>query len=87
MLVDLVVIWMFLRPIIIFTNQKLQQERHHSYMLMLVFVVLMVINQGQQPRGVLPYLQMPLLINYIINARYPGEWRDNSIGVVFPWQE
>jgi hypothetical protein len=61
--VNLVVVWAFLRLLIVIINWEQRQKCRHTYQLVLVLMVLMVITQGKQLREVLTYLKMPLLIN------------------------
>jgi hypothetical protein len=63
MLADLVVVWVFLRLIIIIIDQGLRQQPLHTYLVALIFMVLVVIGSGQQLILVLAYSRMSLLTN------------------------
>jgi asparagine N-glycosylation enzyme membrane subunit Stt3 len=63
MVVDLVMVRVFLRLIIVIIDRGLRRQRLHTYLLALIFVVLVLSRSGQQLRLVLAYSRMLLLTN------------------------
>jgi hypothetical protein len=58
-----IVVWVFPRLNIIIIDQRLQQQRLHTHLLVLVYEVPVAIGSGQQLKPALAYSRMLLVTN------------------------